>query len=80
MVNVKKKNGSMQEFSSNKLKNSIMKAGASAEVAERIANEIAAKIHEGTTTAEIKSLVASSLASMNAAWSDSYMNYAKATN
>jgi len=77
MVNIKKKNGSLQEFNVEKLKSSIMKAGASVEVAEKIANEIKSKIKDGTTTSEIKSMVASSLAATNAAWADTYTKYSK---
>jgi len=77
MVNVKKKNGALQEFSLEKLKNSILKAGAPADVAEKIANEISGKIKEGISTSEIKTMVVSSLQSANAAWSDAYSKYVK---
>jgi len=77
MVNVKKKNGALQEFSLEKLKNSILKVGAPADVAEKIANEISGKIKEGISTSEIKTMVVSSLQSANAAWTDAYSKYVK---
>ncbi len=77
MVNVKKKNGALQEFSLEKLKNSILKVGAPADVAEKIANEISGKIKEGISTSEIKTMVVSSLQSANAAWADAYSKYVK---
>ncbi len=77
MVNVKKKNDALQEFSLEKLKSSMMKAGAPADVAEKIANEISGKIKEGISTSEIKTMVVSSLQSANAAWVDAYSKYVK---
>ncbi|HLC39648.1 MAG TPA: ATP cone domain-containing protein [archaeon] len=77
MVNITKKNGSLQEFSLEKLKGSMAKAGASAEAAGKIANEIAGKIKEGMHTSEIKSMVTSSLQTVNAAWANAYSKYVK---
>ena len=77
MVNIKKKNGIVQEFNVDKLKNSVMKAGAPSEVADKIATEVASKVKEGTTTAEIKNMVTSALASTNATLAGAYTKYVK---
>ncbi len=77
MVNVTKKNGALQEFSIEKLKNSMLKAGAPADVAEKIANEIAGNVKEAMPTSEIRAMVISSLQATNVAWADSYSKYVK---
>ncbi len=79
MVNVTKKNGTLQGFSLEKLKNSMLKAGTPANVAEQIANDIAGKVRDAMPTSEIRSIVISSLGAVNAAWADAYSKYVKSS-
>lgn len=77
MVNVKKKSGALQEFNMEKLKASIMKAGAPLEVAEKVAKDVSAKITEGTSTTDIRNMVVDSIRSVSSAWTDAYTKYVK---
>ena len=53
MAKVKKRSGAMQEFDKSKLKTSLKKAGAKEEHVTKVADKIAGKTKEGTTTVEI---------------------------
>lgn len=77
MVNVTKKSGALENFSQEKVKNSMLKAGAPANVAEKIANDIAGKVRDAIPTSEIRAMVISSLRTNNAAWADAYSGYVK---
>jgi len=57
MVNIEKRNGKMEQFQRVKVIVSVRKAGATEEVAQKIADEVESKVHEGMSTAKIKKLV-----------------------
>ena len=77
MVQIKKRNGSLQDFQNEKLVNSCIKAGVSKEVAEKIAADISPKVKDGMSTIEIKGMVANALRSVNAMAADTYLKYVK---
>lgn len=70
MVNVKKRNGSMQMFERSKIERSLRESGAS----EGVAREVAASVHEreGMTVDEIRSMVSRELRSRDAKAADHY--------
>ena len=70
MVNVKKRNGSVQMFERSKIEHSLRESGAS----EGVAREVAASVHvrEGTTVDEIRSMVSRELRSRDAKAADHY--------
>ena len=77
MVQIKKRNESLQDFQNEKIVNSCIKAGASKDVAEKIAADISSKVKDGMSTAEIKGMVANELRSVNAMAADTYLKYVK---
>jgi len=72
MVNVKKRNGSMQMFERSKIERSLRESGAS----ESVAREVSASVHEreGMTVDEIRSMVSRELRSRDARAADHYDN------
>ena len=75
-IQVTKKTGALEPFQREKLIKSCMNAGASLEVAEKIADEVAKHIQSNTiSTTEIRSLVLSNLSEQNPAWVMKYMEY-----
>lgn len=54
LAKVKKHSGVLQEFDKAKLKASLKKAGAKEEHATKVADKVAGKVKEGTTTVEIR--------------------------
>ncbi len=70
MVNVKKRNGSMQMFERSKIERSLRESGAS----EGVAREVAASVHEreGMTVDEIRSMVSRELRTRDARAADHY--------
>ena len=79
MVKVKKRSGSMQDFDKVKLKASLKKAGAEEEQATKITESVAGKVQEGTTTAEIKRMVATELRGMDQKATQAYETFTKPT-
>ncbi len=65
MVNVKKRTGAFQPFDQNKLRNSLMKAGAREENARKVSDAIATKVKDAIETTEIKRLAANELRPLN---------------
>jgi len=54
LVNIKKRDGSLQKFDKHKLKSSIIKAGAQEGAANTISDSIANRARDGMKTEEIK--------------------------
>ena len=74
-IHVTKKNGVPEPFQREKLIKSCINAGASLEVAEKVADEVAKQIQSNISTSEIRALVLSSLSNENPAWVMKYMEY-----
>jgi transcriptional regulator NrdR family protein len=70
-----KKTGTPEPFQREKLVKSCTSAGASLEVAEKVADEVAKHIQNNTSTSEIRALVLSNLSNENPAWVMKYMEY-----
>jgi len=74
-IHVTKKTGVFEPFQRKKLVKSCMNAGASLEVAEKVADEVAKHMQNNISTSEIRALVLSSLSDENPAWVMRYMEY-----
>ena len=74
MVKVKKRS---EEFDKAKLKTSLKKAGAKEEHATKVADKIAGKVNEGTTTAEIWEWVIVELKPLHPKAAEAYRTYKK---
>jgi len=74
-IQVIKKSGALEPFQREKIIKSCVNAGATKEVAERVADEVAKNIHDNITTSEIRALVLSNLSDKNPAWVMKYMEY-----
>ena len=74
-IHVTKKTGVPEPFQREKLVRSCMNAGASLEVAEKVADEVAKHVQNNISTSEIRALVLSSLSNENPAWVMKYMEY-----
>lgn len=74
MVKVKKRS---ENFNKAKLKASIMNAGAKDEHAAKVADKIADKVKEGTTTVLIRRWVITELRPLDAKAAEVYMKYKK---
>lgn len=74
-IHVTKKTGVLEPFQREKLIKSCINAGASLEVAEKVADEVAKNIQNDISTSEIRALVLSSLSNENPAWVMKYMEY-----
>lgn len=77
MVNVKKRSGIMQEFDKAKLKKSLKKAGAKEPHVAKVADKIADKVKDGTTTVEIWEWCVTGLKPLDSKAAKSYQNYRK---
>ena len=56
-MQIRKANGDLQEFSLEKVRESVMRAGASGELAIRLANDVQRRMKDGMTTREVYQLV-----------------------
>jgi 2-phosphoglycerate kinase len=74
-IYVTKKTGVPEPFLREKLVRSCMNAGASSEVAEKVADEVAKHMQNNVSTNEIRALVLTSLSNKNPAWVMRYMEY-----
>jgi 2-phosphoglycerate kinase len=74
-IHVTKKTGVPEPFQREKLARSCMNAGASSEVAEKVADEVAKHIQNNISTSEIRALVLTNLSNENPAWVMKYMEY-----
>lgn len=79
MVKIKKRTGAMQDFDRAKLKKSLKKAGAKEEHATKVAETVAGRVREGTTTAEVKRLTATELRKMDQRAAQAYETFRKPT-
>jgi len=61
MVLIKKASGNLEKFSSNKVKRTCLRAGASKEIAIKISNEISRQVYEGMSSRQILTKVISLL-------------------
>ena len=74
-IRITKKTGVPEPFHREKLVRSCMNAGASMEVAEKVADEVAKYVQNNISTSEIRALVLTSLSNENPAWVMRYMEY-----
>jgi len=74
-IHVTKKTGVFEPFQREKLVRSCMNAGASSEVAEKVADEVAKHVQNNIPTSEIRALVLTSLSNENPAWVMKYLEY-----
>ena len=77
MVKVKKHSGATQDFDKAKLKASVKKAGAKDEHAAKIADKIAGKVKQGTTTVVIRRWVITELRPLDPEAAKAYETYKK---
>lgn len=77
MVNVEKRNGKMEQFQRVKVIVSVRKAGATEEAAQKIADEVESKVHEGMSTSKIKKLVLAMLQKQSTKAAASFRAYKK---
>ncbi|PIU12904.1 MAG: ATPase [Hadesarchaea archaeon CG08_land_8_20_14_0_20_51_8] len=74
-IQVTKKSGVLEPFQREKLIKSCMNAGASLEVAEKIADKVAKHMQNNISTSEIRALVLTNLSNENPAWVMKYLEY-----
>jgi transcriptional regulator NrdR family protein len=77
LVKVKKRSAVPQEFDKAKLKTSLKKAGTKEEHATKVADKVAGKVKEGTTTVEIKEWSITELKPMDPKAAKAYQGYKK---
>jgi transcriptional regulator NrdR family protein len=77
LAKVKKRSEVMQEFDKAKLKTSMKKAGAREEHATKVADNVAGKVKEGTTTVEIREWLITELKPLDSKATKAYVNYKK---
>jgi hypothetical protein len=71
MTRIKKRSGELQEFDRMKLIDSMIRAGANKTVAEQIAERV--RVSEGTSTIELRRMVAEELRKVNEAVAEAYV-------
>lgn len=71
-MQIQKANGELEEFSLQKVRDSVMRTGASGELAIRVANDVARRLKEGVTTREVYRMVKETLAQANVCFSCRY--------
>jgi transcriptional regulator NrdR family protein len=77
LVKVKKRSAIMQDFDKAKLKTSLKKAGTKEEHATKVADKVAGKVKEGTTTVEIKEWSITELKPLDPKAAKAYQGYKK---
>jgi transcriptional regulator NrdR family protein len=77
LAKVKKRSGVMQDFDKAKLKTSLKKAGAKEEHAAKVADKVAGKVKEGTTTVEIREWSVTELKPLDTKAAKAYEGYKK---
>jgi transcriptional regulator NrdR family protein len=70
---VRKSDGSMESFSTEKLARSLIGAGANRDDADDIADRVRQRVRPGITTADIADLVIEDLSGRNSAWMNNYV-------
>lgn len=60
-MDVKKRDGSTEEFDSEKLRDSLLNAGATIDNATKVANAVGDRVRDGTRTEEIKRIAKAEL-------------------
>jgi len=77
MVKVKKRDGRVEEFMKEKIVNGIIKAGANAIEAAKVAEDVAVKVTRFTivTTDEVAKFVVDSLEKINKGAAEAYKNF-----
>jgi len=78
LVKVIKRNGREEDFVYEKVVVSCIKSGAPVDVAREIAKRIEKKIHDNTTTKEIRKLVLDALRENNAELAKNWLTYDRA--
>ena len=76
-INVIKKDKSMEPFSTMKVKNSCIKAGAKEGVAKEIAELVSKHAYQDMPTRELKKLVHRELEKLDPATAEKYLKYKK---
>ena len=74
-IQVTKKDGALEPFQREKIVKSCVNAGATQEVAERVADEVAKNVRDKIPTGEIRAAVLSNLSKEDPAWVMKYMEY-----
>ena len=74
-IHVTKKSGALEPFQREKIVKSCVNAGATQEVAERVADEVAKNVRDKIPTSEIRAAVLSNLLKENPAWVMKYMEF-----
>ncbi len=74
-VRIVKMDGSTEEFDPSKVERACIAAGATPEAAREIAEEVASRVTEGTTTREIRSMVLEELERRDPQWADNWKFY-----
>ncbi len=72
MVMITKIDGSVEEFDKEKLKTSLLKAGASENNASKVADTVEEGIEEGMNSSDIKAQAASALRDLDQASAETY--------
>ena len=74
-IRVVKMDGSLEDFDPSKIERSCVAAGATPEAAREIAEEVASRVTDGTTTREIRSMVLEELERRDPQWADNWRFY-----
>jgi len=77
-VMVVKRSGKLEPFQREKIVEACKGAGATAKVAEKIADEVAKTVRDKITTRELRTVVLSKLRKENPAWEAAYLKHEKA--
>ncbi len=78
MFEIKKRDGTVEEFVPEKIVVSCMKAGADLETARGISNEIKRTLNEKTDSRELREKVLSLLEEKNPEWKENWLVYDRA--
>ncbi len=74
-IKVTKRDGRLEDFDKNKIIKSCIEAGATEEIARKIANEVETKIYDKIPTSEIRCIILNELGKVNPEWRDNWEFY-----
>lgn len=75
MVLVKKRNGKLEEFNSQKIVSACLKAGASLESANEVAESVDKKIYNKIPTSKIRTIVLNELVKFNKSAAEGFKKF-----
>lgn len=78
MIQIKKRDGRMEQFMPEKIIVSAVKSGATVEDARMIAKDVQADFPNGGSTQEIRTKVLAALGKKNSAWEKNWLMYDQA--